>query len=209
MKFITRHIILYSIRTFLLVFWLYVALDKLWEPSAFRAALLRQPFPDPWADVLYWLLPVGELILGLLFLIPTRKRFRHILSPLPFLLSAFLMLAFTMYIGLGVAGFYAQRPCGCASVFSGISWAWHLVINIVLLGLSIVGYHLISSHTPTDSNGPKHKEQQSSFHPFILLISVPLNHILVVIGKRFPRRFAVFPGRPVCLNLNCTFVVFP
>lgn len=209
MKFITRHIILYSIQTFLLVFWLYVALDKLWEPSAFRAALLRQPFPDSWADVLYWLLPVGELVLGLLFLVPTRKRFRRILSPLPFLLSAFLMLAFTVYIGLGVAGFYAQRPCGCASVFSGISWAWHLVINIVLLGLSIVGYDLVSSHTPTDSNGPKHKEQQSSFHTFILLISVPLNDILVVIGKRFPRRFAVFPGRPVRLNLNYTFVACP
>ena len=209
MKFITRHIILYSIRTFLLVFWLYVALDKLWEPSAFRAALLRQPFPDSWADELYWLLPAGELVLGLLFLVPANKLFRRILSPLPFLLSAILMLAFTVYIGLGVVGFYAQRPCGCASVFSGISWAWHLVINIVLLGLSFIGYHLATSHTPTDSNGPKHNEQQSSFHTFILLLSPPLYDTFVAIGKRFPRRFAVFPGRPVCLNLNCTFVVFP
>lgn len=209
MKFIAKHIVIYSIRAFLLVFWLYVALDKLWELNAFHASLLRQPFPDSWADVLYWLLPAGELVLGLLFLLPTSKRFQRILSPLPFLLSALLMLAFTVYIGLGVSGFYAQRPCGCASVFSGISWAWHFVINIALLGLSIVGYQLVSSHTPTDSNGPKHKELLSSFATFVLFVSVPLYHTAVAIGKRFPRRFAVFPGRPVRLNLNYTSVVCP
>lgn len=192
-----------------MVFWLYVALDKLWEPNAFRAALLRQPFPDSWAHVLYWLLPAGELVLGLLFLLPTRKRFNRVLSPLPFLLSALLMLTFTVYIALGVAGLYAQRPCGCASVFSGISWEWHLVVNIVLCMLSILGCYLTTSNTPPDSNRPKHKELQSSFHTFLLLLSVPLYHIFVVIGKRFPRRFAPFPGRPVRLNLNYTFVACP
>src|SRR5690606_35815524 len=167
------------------------------------------PFPDTWADVLYWALPAGELVLGLLFLLPVRKHFRPILSPLPFLVSALLMLAFTVYIALGVAGFYAQRPCGCASVFRGISWAWHLVVNIFLLSLSIVGWCLAISGTSIDRNESDHKKRLSFFHPFVLLLSVPLYDTFVAIGKRFPRRFAVFPGRPVYVNLNYTFVACP
>src|SRR5690606_20264799 len=187
MKHNARHITLYSIRTFLMAFWLYVALDKLWEPNGFRAALLRQPFPASWADVLYWLLPVGELFLGLLFLLPAIKRFHRILSPLPYLLSALLMFAFTVYIGLGVAGFYAQRPCGCASVFSRLSWTWHLVVNIFLLSLSIVGWRLAISGTSIGRNESDHNKWLSSFLLFPLCFYVQINCRFVSIRHRFPR----------------------
>lgn len=50
MKANTKHIAQYSIRIFLMVFWLYVALGKLWDLPAFHRSLLRQPFPDSWAD---------------------------------------------------------------------------------------------------------------------------------------------------------------
>src|SRR5690606_18153297 len=114
-----KHIILYCIRITLMVFWLYVALDKLWNLDGFHASLLKQPFPNWWADVLFWLLPIMELGVAILFAL---RRFRSI----PYLLSALLMFVFTVYIGLGVAGLYAKRPCSCASVFHGMSWERHL-----------------------------------------------------------------------------------
>lgn len=45
MKTKTVYIVHYTIHIFLMVFWLYVALDKLWDLPAFHHSLLRQPFP--------------------------------------------------------------------------------------------------------------------------------------------------------------------
>ena len=52
----------------MIVFWLFVATDKLWNLETFHSALLKQPFPSLWADTLYWSPPIGELIIGLLFI---------------------------------------------------------------------------------------------------------------------------------------------
>lgn len=188
MKTSIRHITEYSIRIFLMVFWLYVALDKLWDLPGFHRALLKQPFPDAWADILYWVLPLAELGLSLLFLF---SKIRY-----AYLLSAVLMLAFTIYIGLGVAGLYAKRPCGCASVFSGLSWDWHLLANTVLLGLSILGRFLCGSPAPTD-HGKEQYAHAGRSQPTLSTIAIPLYDGVFFIRRRFPRRFAPFPGRPV------------
>ncbi|SFS39754.1 MauE/DoxX family redox-associated membrane protein [Sphingobacterium wenxiniae] len=226
MKTQLRHIAAYSIRIFLMVFWLYVALDKLWGLPTFHYALLRQPFPNWWADILYWALPLAELGIALLFLISspfsviqpihqlaerselgkreskgvTRSASSSSAQALskgaPFLLSALLLLAFTIYIALGVAGFYAQRPCGCASVFSGLSWDWHLLANIVLLGLSILGKSLYESSAPTD-HGTEQYAYAGGGQPTFVSCTISFYHFLMFMRKRFPRRFAPFPGRPV------------
>lgn len=188
MKTRIRHITLHSLHIFLMVFWLYVALDKLWDLPNFHRALLKQPFPDTWADVLYWALPLGELGLALLFVL-SRKRYIY-------LLSAFLMLSFTIYIGLGVAGVYSQRPCGCASVFGGLSWDWHLLVNTVLLGLSILGRFLSGSPEPTD-RGQEQYANAGRSQSRLSTVAVPIYDGGFFIRIRFPRRFALFPGRPV------------
>jgi len=113
-----------------------------------------------------------------------------------YVLSAFLMLAFTIYIALGVFGFYAQRPCGCASVFSGLSWDWHLLANIVLLGLSILGRSLCGSSAPTD-HGIEQYAHAGGGQPAFVSCTISFYHFLMFMRKRFPRRFAPFPGRPV------------
>ncbi len=204
-----RHIALYSIRIFLMVFWLYVALDKLWNLQGFHLSLLKQPFPHWWADVLFWGLPLVELVVALLFI---GRRFRTIAH----LLSSLLMLAFTVYIGLGVAGAYTKRPCSCASVFRGMSWDTHLIVNIALLGISLYGYYLSRRR---DGNGDRSQKRKSlptlrlsqlwrryaswrrsdTFSPIIILS--------IEFCKWYRRRFALFPGRPVQLSLNYTFAV--
>lgn len=200
MKKDVLHIAPYSIQLLLLVFWLYVALDKLSNLDGFHAALLRQPFPDRWADTLNWVLPAAEVIVGISLIFHQAKR-------LAFLSSALLLLVFSVYIALGVASLYAQRPCGCASVFNGLSWEWHLVVNLTLFSLSILGWYLTGPTTPMDERGIRSKRPLVLFHAFMMLLAVPVYFIFVSIAKRFPRRFAVFPGRPVRTNLNYTFAV--
>lgn len=215
MKTKTRHIIRYSLQIFLMIFWLYVALDKLWGLKAFHIALQRQPFPNCWADILFWALPLMELAIALWFVFAsssTRKgdrrdllnkqrwlprfiRHNNVLIN-PFFLSALLLLIFTIYIALGVAGFYAKKPCGCASVFSGLSWEWHLLVNIVLLGLSTLGWYLSGPTNPIDTD-VRYKKSIKLFYTFLLLVSILVYHIVLVVRKRFPRKFAPFPGRPV------------
>lgn len=156
MKRKIEHTVSYLLRISLMTFWLYVALDKLWGLKAFHISLQRQPFPHWWADILFWLLPVVELGIAVSLLFAGNRfpvkpaKHRNITQyvtlslskGLPFFLSAMLLLIFTIYIGLGVAGFYAKRPCGCASVFNSLSWEWHLLVNIVLIIVSLTGWRL-------------------------------------------------------------------
>src|SRR5690606_38027169 len=194
-----KHIILYCIRITLMVFWLYVALDKLWNLDGFHASLLKQPFPNWWADVLFWLLPITELGVAVLFAL---RRFRSI----PYLLSALLMFVFTVYIGLGVAGLYAKRPCSCASVFHGMSWERHLIVNIALLGISLYGYYL--SQKDGDDNGEL-KSGSTSFPPSDSDKLIPQFFVFIAFRKWFCRTFALFPGRPVQINRHDTFRRIP
>lgn len=200
MKTKAIHIAPFSIQIFLMVFWLYVGVEKLWNLQGFHSALLRQPFPDSWADVLYRSLPMAELGIGLLFIFQRGKR------P-AFLFSALLLLIFSIYITLGLIGVYAERPCGCASVLNGLTWEWHLVVNLALFGLSILGWYLSGPTAPMDNRGMRSKRPLVLFRAFMLLLAVPVYLVFIVFIRRFPRRFAVFPGRPVRLNLNYTFVV--
>jgi len=200
MKTKALHIAPFCIQIFLLMFWLYVGVEKLWNLQSFHSALLRQPFPDLWADTLYWVLPAAEAIVGISLIFHQAKR-------LAFLSSALLLLVFSIYIALGVAGLYSQRPCGCASVFNGLTWEWHLVVNMVLFSLSILGWYLTGPTTPMGNRRIRHKRSVTLFRAFTMLLAVPVYFIFVFIAKRFPRRFAVFPGRPVRTNLNYTFAV--
>ena len=188
-----KHIIFNCISTFLLVFWIYVSVDKFMGLHAFQNALLRQPFPDWWADILYWLLPLSEMIIGLLFI----GRYRRA----GYVLSATLLLVFSLYIGLGLAGLYTERPCGCASVFSMLSWKWHLVVNLFLLALSILGWYWDRSSSVGRKSDP-HPRWTKQFTLLIDLLFIPIYNFYRRPRKMFPKKFAVFPGRPVASNLD-------
>ncbi|TYP91344.1 hypothetical protein BC792_12052 [Sphingobacterium allocomposti] len=193
MKAQIRHIISHSLHIFLMLFWLYVALDKFWDLPSFHAALLRQPFPDAWADVLFWSLPMTEMGISLLFVL-SRKRTAYLLSVL-------LMLAFTLYIGLGVAGFYPKKPCGCASVFSGLSWSSHLLVNGLLLVSSILGWVLCRRAATAGRGGRRSGSMAGWLRPVFMDNAAHMVFFTFIYGRRrFPRKFAPFPAWPVRLS---------
>ncbi|NQD72096.1 hypothetical protein HP439_15325 [Sphingobacterium shayense] len=236
-----KSIALFCLQLFLMVFWIYVALDKLWTPQGFHRSLQTQPFPNWWADILFWLLPLVELAIGLLFVLPKyhsanssgtkstdrpnpkqlslpslytifkiRTRAFRFISP--FLLSAVLLAVFSVYIGLGLLGMYEKRPCGCASVFSQLSWSSHLIVNLILLFVSLLGWFLHSSDNPTKKDDGPNKVMRDSTLVQIIVSATPilLFHFLIFkvsCFKKFPRRFALFTGRPVPHWPPYTFVI--
>ncbi|MBL1408997.1 MauE/DoxX family redox-associated membrane protein [Sphingobacterium faecale] len=207
MKKKTTHITLYSVRIFLMVFWLYVALDKLWDLPQFHSALLRQPFPDGWADILFWLLPLTELVLAVLFITTYHPNSRHsaersdlgisnLSIRLPYILSALLLAIFSVYIALGILHLYEERPCGCASVFRGLSWSWHLLLNCSLLGISILGWYLTGPTAPMERY-IQSKRQVTLFLQYLEIITTAVYSVTWCCFLVFKMRFAPFPGRPV------------
>src|SRR5690606_17921440 len=152
----------------LVMLWVPVAVDKLWNLAEFHSTLLRQPFPDGWADILFWLLPLLELLAAVLIAwpqhekprfnpFPTSRDFASLNMPtvgqrspgrcgavapptlrLGLALSTLLMLGVTLFILFGVLGWYDKRPCGCGSVISGLTWEQHLWFNIAFLLISVL-----------------------------------------------------------------------
>lgn len=205
-----KSIILKAIRFALVALWVPVAVDKLWNLSGFHGTLLRQPLPDGWADILFWLLPLLELLAAVLIAWPQKTsgrgvrtddacqtKFRTVHHPLRLglALSTLLMLAFTLFILFGVLGWYDKRPCGCGSVISGLTWEQHLWFNLVFLILSAVGLGLVrwgkgdpgtpfpeTGHEPWRSHDAAKKQSPRD---------TPITRI------RFPRLYAVFRRRAV------------
>lgn len=201
--------ILNLITLLLLLLWIPVTLDKFWDLPGFRQTLIRQPFPDAWADVLYWLLPVLEglcvlLLVGSAIANPRTNPVKGFRA-WGFALSTILMVAFTLFILFGVLGWYEKRPCGCGSVISGLSWNQHLWFNLVFLLVSVVGWWLRMKIRGLADQHPITRPQEKWALGPVPFWKIPVEDFHAMIDlfyrRRFPRRFALFPGRPVGMHM--------
>lgn len=130
--------ILYKIlRAAMILFWIYVGMEKLWQLEAFKIALQQQPIISALAPLLFWLLPLLEISIGIALGLPSRR-----FQTWGWKASALLIAIFTIYIGLGVLNIYEKKPCMCSSFLSNISWNKHLLVNFFILGLSVAGWKL-------------------------------------------------------------------
>lgn len=188
-----RHIIAYSISIFLIIFWLFVGLEKAWSWQNFRISLQQQPLPDWSIGIIFWLIPLVEILTGILLAFRNNK-----LRRLGYSGSILLLSAFTIFIGLGVAGVYEKRPCTCSSIFNEMSWEWHLVVNIILLSVSILG--LLMLRPPLISSGDSERYSKS-VRLFILYLA--LSTIGTVQSRPFgvktnafvvPQKMTTFPS---------------
>jgi len=133
----TGNIIYKFIRAAMILFWVYVGMEKLWQLGAFKIALDQQPLISYLAPVLYWLLPLIEIGVGVLLGLTSAR-----LRGWGWKVSTLLIIVFSIYIGLGILNVYDRKPCMCTSFLSNISWTTHLIFNLIILGLSITGWLL-------------------------------------------------------------------
>lgn len=120
----------------LILLWVYTAGSKLVELDLFRRQVLTNPIFAPWMrQWVLFLVPGSELFAALLLLFPrTRKA--------GFMLSLILMIAFTVYIGLILAGVFERLPCSCGGVLKWMRWNSHFIFNLFFTAVAGAGLML-------------------------------------------------------------------
>ncbi len=123
----------------------YSAVSKLVNFTAFVNDMDNQPFPTFIKPVLVWAVPLTELaIVGLLIFDRTR---------LMGLYGSFaLMIAFTLYTAVVLMHFFKYIPCSCGGIIKNLSWQQHLIFNLFFVLISFLGilnYPLKARHDGT------------------------------------------------------------
>lgn len=117
----------------LLVFlWFYTGFDKALNYAAYWKAMHYQVISRDLLVFLVPALPVVEIAIGAMLIIPKFKG-------LGLWCSTVLMMAFSIYAGLVYFGYFPLRPCACAGLFSKLSWGAHLWVNIFLTLVALSG----------------------------------------------------------------------
>ncbi|MBW8684725.1 MauE/DoxX family redox-associated membrane protein [Chitinophaga rhizophila] len=110
----------------LVLLFTYTALDKLSNISTFEYGLKAQVFHSAMIPALKWGIPLAELLIVILLLIPS-------LNSTGIVAGTFLMLGFTIYILLVLSTVFSKVPCACAGVFRTITWEQQLALNLIIL----------------------------------------------------------------------------
>jgi putative oxidoreductase len=143
----TRNIILMMCSLAYIMTYVYAAVSKLLLFQVFVLQINQQPFDDKYTPLLVILIPMVEIMLTLMLIIPTFKR-------LGLYLSTGLMLCFTIYIVLIELNYFGGVPCSCAGVIPSFTWPQHLIFNLVLLAIGGIGIYIYESR---DRAIPGHK----------------------------------------------------
>lgn len=107
----------------------YTALSKIFTFHLFTQTLKETPLIGGIAPFIAIALPIIELMVSLLLLIPRTRR-------LGFYSTFALMLVFTLYIGYMIV-FTPQLPCTCGGVIEKMTWTQHLIFNVVFTLLAL------------------------------------------------------------------------
>jgi len=120
----------------LVILWAYASFSKLFDLPKFKQAMVTQVFPAWMGKIFVYLVPLVEIAIIVLLFIPETRL-------LGMYASLFLMLAFTIYVGGTVYGFYERHPCACGGLFARLGWKKHLKVNIILTIISLIGVVLM------------------------------------------------------------------
>lgn len=125
-------------RLFIAMF-LYTGIAKLNDPEKFYATLEASQLVSPFASFLTYAVPIFELILCVLLLIPDNVRVKKTpIRKIGFIAGGGLMLLFTVYIGLMLSLYGKEKlPCSCGGFISELSWTAHIYFNLAFVGLSM------------------------------------------------------------------------
>ena len=117
-----------------IILFLYTGVSKLMEYAVFKEQIAESPVLQPVAPFIAWALPLTELLVSLMLIIP-RWRLKGLYA------SLLLMIAFTIYIG-AIMTFAKELPCSCGGIISLLSWRDHLILNSVFILLAFAGVRL-------------------------------------------------------------------
>jgi Methylamine utilisation protein MauE len=112
--------------------YIYTATSKILDIDKFETVLANSPLIGEKALWVSWTIPFIEIIVSIFLLFPQLRK-------LGFLVSTFLMSAFTAYIGYMIL-FVPKLPCSCGGMISKLTWQQHFFFNSIFLTISVAGY---------------------------------------------------------------------
>ena len=114
-----------------IVLFMYTSASKLFTIKAFASTLAKSPLIGDLNFALAWMIPVIEIIISILLIIPSLRK-------TGLRASLFLMAAFTIYLVYMV--FSGNKlPCHCGGVINALTWPQHIWFNISFIVLAIIG----------------------------------------------------------------------
>lgn len=123
-----------TIRLSFILLFVYTAASKFIDYENFRAVIGQSPLITRFAPILAIVVPVAEIVIALLLVIPRYRRAG--------LYASFaVMTLFTVYI-IVLLTLSEKIPCSCGGVISQMSWTQHLYFNIVFMLLALLGMWL-------------------------------------------------------------------
>lgn len=132
-----RQLVIESICFLFIVLFLYAAGSKLTEYYGFIGQMSKSPLITNYAEYLAWAVPLVEIVVALMLIIPKTK--------LAGLYASFaLMTTFTFYIS-AILTVSKELPCSCGGVLNSLGWRDHLLVNIGFVVLALVGIYLITT----------------------------------------------------------------
>lgn len=109
----------------------YAALNKPFSYSVFKDQLSQVHPIAQAATFLAWTIPLFELMVVVLLLWPSFRRWGFF-SFLGLILLFTGFLIYTLYFSL-------YTPCSCGGIISGIDWRSHILFNLFFIGLAVLG----------------------------------------------------------------------
>ncbi|MFD2201814.1 MauE/DoxX family redox-associated membrane protein [Shivajiella indica] len=116
----------------LAVLFVYTGASKLIDWYGTVNSINNQVFPEWMATLILYGLPALEIGVAIMLLVPPWRIWG-------LRLSVILMFIFTGYIGLVLTGIFGRIPCSCGGVLESLGWWEHLVFNVAVLGMGVVG----------------------------------------------------------------------
>lgn len=127
-------IIIETISALLIFLFVYTVISKLIHHNQSLYTLGRSPLVKSFKTLIAWIIPIGELCISLLLLIPKWRL-------LGLLASFFLMSIFSIYIGYMLI-FVPNLPCSCGGIIQQLTWKEHLLFNIGITIFALTGFLL-------------------------------------------------------------------
>lgn len=142
-----RKAILETICLLFILLFVYTAVSKFLDYENFRAVIGQSPLITKFAPVLAIVVPVAEIVIALLLVVPSWRRAG--------LYASFaMMVLFTAYI-IVLVTMSERIPCSCGGVISRMTWKQHLYFNIVFVLLALSGMWLYT----------KQQQDPTTVHP--------------------------------------------
>ncbi|WP_442590930.1 MauE/DoxX family redox-associated membrane protein [Pedobacter sp. AW31-3R] len=128
-----RNLLVFVTNVFILLF-VYTAVSKIITFHTFSLILSKSVLIGSFSTWVAYFIPSTEILLSILLIIPRTNRIA--------LIGSFvLMLLFTCYL-VYMIYFETTHTCNCGGVLTILTWKQHLLLNLVLTGLSATGIFL-------------------------------------------------------------------